>query len=85
MGIWKRDIRNRVNIDGKELTKMLTSMEKRKIIKNINAAVGGNTMKIRFILYSVVPDKSITGGAFYDGDKFDKELVEVSYRLKVLP
>ena len=76
MGIWKRDLGNQLNIDKKELTKRLSSMEKRKLIKKISSNVDGN-MKIRFILFGIEPDSSITGGAFVDGDRFDKELVEV--------
>ena len=78
MGIWKRDLGNQLNIDKKELTKRLSSMEKRKLIKKISSNVDGN-MKIRFILFGIEPDSSITGGAFVDGDRFDKELVEVRY------
>lgn len=80
MGIWKRELGNQLNVDKKELTKRLSSMEKRKLIKKISSNVDGN-MKIRFILYGVQPDSSITGGAFFDGDKFDKELVENSTHL----
>ena len=75
MGIWKRDIRKQVQIDAKELTKTLTQMEKKKLIKKIGS---GNTMKVRYILFDTEPDRSITGGAFYEGDRFDKDLVEVS-------
>ena len=49
-------------------------MEKKKLIKKIGS---GNTMKVRFILFDTEPDRSITGGAFYEGDRFDKDLVEV--------
>lgn len=80
MGIWKRELANQLNIDKKELTKRLSSMEKRKLIKKISSNVDGN-MKIRFILFGIEPDSSITGGAFVDGDKFDKELVENSTHL----
>jgi len=80
MGIWKRDLGNQLNIDKKELTKRLSSMEKRKLIKKISSNVDGN-MKIRFILFGIEPDSSITGGAFVDGDRFDKELVENSTHL----
>jgi len=73
MGIWKRDIRKQIHIDSKELTKTLTQMEKKKLIKKIGS---GNTMKVRFILFDTEPDRSITGGAFYEGDRFDRDLVE---------
>ena len=36
-------------------------------------------MKVRYILHDTEPDRSITGGAFYEGDRFDKDLVEVSF------
>ena len=84
MGIWKRDLGNQLNIDKKELTKRLSSMEKRKLIKKISSNVDGN-MKIRFILFGIEPDSSITGGAFVDGDRFDKELVEVRMNFVSLP
>ena len=36
------------------------------------------------MLFDLEPDRSVTGGAFYEGDKFDKELVEVCYHLQYL-
>lgn len=71
MGIWKRDVRNQVSIEVKELTKLLNSLEKRNIIKKV-----GTSVKARYMLSTLQPDRSITGGAFYEGDRFDKELVE---------
>jgi DNA-directed RNA polymerase III subunit RPC6 len=73
MGIWKRDVRNQVSIEVKELTKLLNSLEKRNIIKKV-----GTSVKARYMLSTLQPDRSITGGAFYEGDRFDKELVEVN-------
>ena len=72
MGIWRRDIRNQVSIEVKDLTKLLNSLEKRNIIKKV-----GTSGKARYMLSGLQPDRSITGGAFYEGDRFDKELVEV--------
>ena len=40
MGIWKRDIRKQIHIDSKELTKALTQMEKKKLIKKIGSGKG---------------------------------------------
>ena len=37
----------------------------------------GNAMKVRYILYDT--ERSITGGAFYEDDRIDKDLVEMRF------
>ena len=31
------------------------------------------------MLFALQPDRSVTGGAFYEGDRFDSDLVEVIF------
>lgn len=71
MGIWRRDIDHQIPIEKKDLTKLLNSLIKRSIIKKV-----GTSVKNRYMLAELQPDRSITGGAFYEGERFDKELVE---------
>ena len=37
------------------------------------------------MLADLQPDRSITGGAFYEGERFDKELVEVIASFLYIP
>ena len=75
MGIWRRDIDHQIPIEKKDLTKLLNSLIKRSIIKKV-----GTSVKNRYMLAELQPDRSITGGAFYEGERFDKELVEVGQK-----
>ncbi|VVC91530.1 unnamed protein product [Leptidea sinapis] len=64
-GIWIRDIRNQSNLPITQLTKILKSLESKKIIKAVK---------------SVNPDRSISGGAWYQDQDFESEFVDVLNR-----
>ena len=76
-GITRREIDNKVNIGKKDLTKILNSLEQRSLIKKLALAP-----KVRFMLFALQPDRSVTGGAFYEADRFDSDLVEVLLALQ---
>ena len=59
-----------LDVKKKDLTRTLDEFEKKKLIKKVG------TPKQKYFLYDVTPDHTVTGGAFYDNDRFDKELVD---------
>lgn len=75
-GIWYRDIRSRSNLNEKKLKKVIQTMEGKKIIKSIKA-VNASRRKI-YMLYSLEPDRSVTGGSWYSNDQdFEVEFVDI--------
>ena len=75
-GIWTRDIRNMSNLGQAHLTKILKTLESKKLIK-LAKSVQASKKKV-YMLYHLTPDVSLTGGAFYsDQGEFESEFVEV--------
>lgn len=81
-GTWIKDIRIKSNLVQTQLNKVLKSLESKKcikVVKSINA-----TRKKVYMLYDLEPDRSVSGGAWYSGQDFESEFVEIlnqqSYR-----
>lgn len=74
-GIWIRDIRIRSNLLNTQLTKVLKSLESKKIIKAVKC-VNASKKKV-YMLYNLEPDRSITGGAWYQDQDFESEFVDI--------
>ncbi|KAG6462254.1 hypothetical protein O3G_MSEX013153 [Manduca sexta] len=74
-GIWIRDIRLRSNLANTQLTKVLKSLESKKAIKAVKC-VNASKKKV-YMLYNLEPDRSITGGAWYQDQDFDLEFVDI--------
>lgn len=75
-GIWHRDIRLKSNIGTHPLTKVIKSMENRKLIKAVKS-VAAAKRKV-YMLYDLQPDKSLTGGAWYSNEQdFEEEFVKI--------
>lgn len=74
-GIWIRDIRFKSNLNQISLNKILKSLENKKIIKSIKSVAAGK--KKVYMLYDLQPDRSITGGAWYQDQDFEVEFVDV--------
>jgi hypothetical protein len=70
MGVLKSEIMAQVDVKKRDLTRMLAEFERKKLIKKVGSP------KQKYFLYDVTPDHTVTGGAFYDNDRFDKELVD---------
>ncbi|VVC91529.1 DNA-directed RNA polymerase III subunit RPC6 [Leptidea sinapis] len=77
-GIWIRDIRNQSNLPITQLTKILKSLESKKIIKAVKS-VNASKKKV-YMLYNLEPDRSISGGAWYQDQDFESEFVDVLNR-----
>lgn len=74
-GIWIRDIRRKCNLMAAEVTKIVKNLESKKLIKAVQS-VSASKRKV-YMLYNLEPDISITGGAWYSGQNFDSEFVEL--------
>lgn len=74
-GIWIRDIRNKSNLTPTQLNKILKSLETKKYIKAVKS-VAASKKKV-YMLYSLEPDRSVTGGAWYQDQNFETEFVDI--------
>lgn len=72
-GIWIRDIRVKSNLMMTQLNKILKNLETRKLIKAVKS-VNASKKKV-YMLYNMEPDRTITGGAWYQDQDFESEFV----------
>ncbi|XP_011550544.2 probable DNA-directed RNA polymerase III subunit RPC6 [Plutella xylostella] len=77
-GIWIRDIRRRSNLAMTQLNKVLKSLESKKLIKAVKC-VNASKKKV-YMLYNLEPDRSISGGAWYQDQEFESEFVDILNR-----
>ncbi|KAG7202576.1 hypothetical protein KM043_009772 [Ampulex compressa] len=74
-GIWIRDIRFKSNLMPTQLNKILKSLETKKFIKAVKS-VAASKKKV-YMLYNLEPDRSVTGGAWYQDQDFEAEFVDI--------
>ena len=74
-GIWTRDIRTRANLTNTEINKILKTLESKKLIKSVKSVA--QSKKKVYMLYDLVPDESLTGGAWYSDQEFETEFVDI--------
>lgn len=74
-GIWIRDIRVKSNLIMTQLNKILKNLESRKLIKAVKS-VNASKKKV-YMLYNMEPDRTITGGAWYQDQDFEAEFVDI--------
>ncbi|XP_017475090.1 PREDICTED: probable DNA-directed RNA polymerase III subunit RPC6 [Rhagoletis zephyria] len=74
-GIWIRDIRMQSNLNMTQLNKILKNLETKKLIKAVKS-VNASKKKV-YMLYNLEPDRSVTGGAWYQDQDFEAEFVDV--------
>ncbi|XP_038206651.1 probable DNA-directed RNA polymerase III subunit RPC6 [Zerene cesonia] len=77
-GIWIRDIRNRSNLTMTQLPKILKNLESKKLIKAVKS-VNASKKKV-YMLYNLEPDRSVSGGAWYQDQDFESEFVDILNR-----
>lgn len=74
-GIWIRDIRVKSNLIMTQLNKILKNLESRKLIKAVKS-VNASKKKV-YMLYNMEPDRTVTGGAWYQDQDFESEFVDI--------
>ncbi|KAF8774800.1 DNA-directed RNA polymerase III subunit RPC6 like protein [Argiope bruennichi] len=72
-GIAPKEIKYVTNLPQPQITKILKSMEAKRLIKSIVSS----TKKKLFMLYGLEPSHAVTGGTFYSGQEFETEFVDV--------
>jgi DNA-directed RNA polymerase III subunit RPC6 len=73
MGCWTKDIRLQTNIQQNALTKILKTLESRKLIKPVKSVTAKS--KKLYMLYELQPSKELTGGVWYSNLEFDHEFI----------
>uniref|UniRef100_A0A915JP84 DNA-directed RNA polymerase III subunit RPC6 n=1 Tax=Romanomermis culicivorax TaxID=13658 RepID=A0A915JP84_ROMCU len=74
--IWIRDIKEILKLHVNTINKVLKTLESRKLIKAIKP-VGAAASKKIYMLFELEPDSSVSGGAFYSGQEFDSQFVDL--------
>lgn len=74
-GIWNREIRNITKLPLNLMSKILKTLETKKLIKGVKSVTASK--KKLYMLYGLEPDKSVTGGAWYSGTEFESEYVQI--------
>ncbi|KAK7105095.1 DNA-directed RNA polymerase III subunit RPC6-like [Littorina saxatilis] len=74
-GVWIREIRMRSNLGVPQLNKLVKNMESKKLIKAVKSVAAAK--KKVYMLFDLEPDSTITGGAWYNDNKFDHEFADV--------
>lgn len=73
-GIWTKDLKLRTNLHQTVITKVLKSLESRKIIKAVKS-VKNPTRKV-YMLAGLEPCQDITGGPWFSENELDTEFIE---------
>lgn len=73
-GIWTKDLKMRTNLHQTVITKVLKSLESRKIIKAVKS-VKNSTRKV-YMLANLEPSQDITGGPWFSENELDTEFIE---------
>jgi DNA-directed RNA polymerase III subunit RPC6 len=71
-GISTKDLSTRANLQPPQLTKVLKTLETRKLVRPVKSM---NKNKKMYLLYDLEASREITGGTFYSGQEFDHELI----------
>jgi DNA-directed RNA polymerase III subunit RPC6 len=74
-GVWVKDIRTKSNLIMTHLTKLLRTLENKKLIKAVKS-VNASKKKV-YMLFNLEPARSVTGGAWYQDSDFEAEFVDV--------
>lgn len=72
-GVPNRDLKNQCHMALPQINKILKCLEAKKLIK----CVTSSSRKKLFMLYDLEPSQTVTGGAFYSGEEFESEFVDV--------
>lgn len=73
-GIWTKDLKLRTNLHQTVITKVLKTLEGRKVIKAVKS-VKNSTRKV-YMLAALEPSTDITGGPWFSENELDVEFIE---------
>ncbi|CAI5941523.1 unnamed protein product [Closterium sp. NIES-64] len=78
-GIWTRDMKTRTNLQQPQITKIIKTLEGRKLIKAVKSV--NNKSRKLYMLYELEPSREVTGGAWYTDAEFDAEFISALRQL----
>lgn len=73
-GIWTKDLKTRTNLHQAVITKVLRSLESKKLIKSVKS-VKNATRKV-YMLAKLEPSVDLTGGPWFSENELDSEFIE---------
>jgi DNA-directed RNA polymerase III subunit RPC6 len=73
VGIWVKDLINSTNFHRSVITKIVKSLESRRIIKSVKSVK--NPAKKIYMLFDLTPSVEITGGAWFTDQELDMEFI----------
>ena len=73
-GIWRRDLKTKVNISDLNLSNYIKDLETRLLIKE-TPSIHDKKRKV-LMRYDITPSAEVTGGIWYQDQLFNKEMVE---------
>lgn len=74
LGIWTKDLKLKTNLHQTVITKVIKSLEGKKIIKAVKG-VKNSTRKV-YMLANLEPSADITGGPWFSENELDVEFIE---------
>eukprot|EP00891_Asterochloris_glomerata_P005515 jgi/Astpho2/5515/Aster-02781 len=74
-GIWTRDLKSRTNLQQAQITKVLKQLETRRLVKSIRPV--SEPSKKFYISFDIEPSTEITGGAWYAGEDWDADFIDM--------
>lgn len=63
IGLWTKDMKMRTNLPQPHITKILKTLENRKLVKSVKSV--SNPGRKVFMLFELEPSRELTGGAWW--------------------
>eukprot|EP00039_Didymoeca_costata_P033026 m.40369 g.40369 ORF g.40369 m.40369 type:complete len:326 (+) comp9656_c0_seq1:84-1061(+) len=74
-GIWTKTLRDQSGLEAAVFKRVIARMERKKLIKKVYPVTAPK--KPLYMLYDMKPDSSLTGGAWYTANEFDKAFIDM--------
>ncbi|KAM9971426.1 hypothetical protein ACTFIW_011404 [Dictyostelium discoideum] len=74
-GAWTRELKNSSGYQQVQITKILKTLESRKLIKSVKSIQSGR--KKVYMLYNMEPSREITGGQLYSDQSYDHQYIQI--------
>mmetsp|Transcript_8655 Transcript_8655/g.23255 ORF Transcript_8655/g.23255 Transcript_8655/m.23255 type:complete len:285 (-) Transcript_8655:628-1482(-) len=73
-GLWTKDMKARTNLPQPHITKILKTLEARKLVKSVKNV--NNPSRKVYMAYELEPSRELTGGAWYTENQFDAAFID---------
>lgn len=78
-GIWTKDLKKKTGLAQTTIAKALKTLEQRELVKSVKSVQHGQ--RKQYMLFELEPSQDVTGGVWYEGAEFDKDMVNTMYSL----